>query len=71
MKRNDKKIAEKSENLRKFYKIHAFYIDIFQKNVLNKNFENILLKSIQKSLENHEFVNVPCNIYRNLSHVNY
>ncbi len=43
----------------------------FSKNVLNKNFEKIIqvLKSIQKSLEIHEFLNVPCNISRNLSDI--
>ena len=45
-------------------------IDIFQK-IINKNFVKILLKSIQKSLADHEFINVPCNISGNLSLINY
>ncbi len=42
--------------------ICAFYFDIFQK-ILNNNFEEILLKSIQKSLENHEFLHVSNMLY--------
>ena len=44
-KENEKKIAENRENKRKFYKICAFYIAIFKK-ILNKNFEESILKSI-------------------------
>ena len=41
----ENKIAENRENIRKCYKICAFYIDIFHKNSLQKC-EEFLLKSM-------------------------
>ena len=40
---------------------------IVSKKFLTNNFQEILLKSIQKFLENREFLIVPSNISRNLS----
>ena len=44
---------------------------IFSKKFIDNNFQEILLKSIQKFLEKHEFLIVPSNISRNLSVINY
>ncbi len=46
-KGREKRIKQQKTVIRKFNKIHAFYIDIFQNKMLNINFEKILLKSIQ------------------------
>ena len=45
--REKENIAENRENIRKFYKIRAFYINIFQNNC-QQEIESNLLKSIQK-----------------------